>query len=204
MENKDALQTVKDIREMMEKSSKFLSFSGLSSVLVGVYALLGAWRAFLLLQSSLVVEEPRSYLIAKLVVLAKMILGASLITVLVLSWLKSKKTHATFFSQVTYRTFFHFFLPLSVGGMFCIALIVSHNYVVIAPVMLLFYGVSLVNVSKFAHKSLLVLGCVEMILGIVSAFLPGQGLWFWTIGFGIIHIIYGVYFYFVVERKSEK
>lgn len=204
MENKDVLQTVKDIRDMMEKSSKFLSFSGLSSVLVGVYALLGAWEAFSLLQSPLAVEEQHSYLIAKFIVLAKMILGASLVTVLVLSWQKSKKTHAAFFSQVTYRTFFHFFLPLSVGGMFCIALVINHYYAVIAPVMLLFYGVSLVNVSKFAHKSLLVLGCVEMALGIVCAFLPGQGLWFWAIGFGIIHIIYGVYFYFVVERKSEK
>ena len=45
MENKEALQTVKEIKTMMEQSSKFLSFSGLSAILIGFYALFGAYAA---------------------------------------------------------------------------------------------------------------------------------------------------------------
>ena len=38
----DSLQDVKDIRRLMERSSRFISLSGLSGVAAGLFALIGA------------------------------------------------------------------------------------------------------------------------------------------------------------------
>ena len=44
--NKDkALESVNEIKELMEKSSKFISVSGLAAILAGIYALAGAYIA---------------------------------------------------------------------------------------------------------------------------------------------------------------
>ena len=44
--NKDkALESVNEIKELMEKSSKFISISGLAAIMAGVYALAGTYIA---------------------------------------------------------------------------------------------------------------------------------------------------------------
>ena len=44
--NKDkALESVNEIKELMEKSSKFISLSGLAAIMAGIYALVGAYIA---------------------------------------------------------------------------------------------------------------------------------------------------------------
>ena len=44
--NKDkALESVNEIKELMEKSSKFISLSGLAAIMAGIYALAGAYIA---------------------------------------------------------------------------------------------------------------------------------------------------------------
>lgn len=43
MKDNEAFEAVREIRVMMEKSSRFLSFSGTSVALIGVYALAGAF-----------------------------------------------------------------------------------------------------------------------------------------------------------------
>lgn len=69
--------------------------------------------------------------------------------------------------------------------------------------MLLFYGLSLINASKYTYANIFWLGCAELLLGLICAFFPGRGLFFWAVGFGILHIFYGVYFYIFVERKEK-
>lgn len=208
MENKEALQTVKEIKALMEKSSKFLSFSGLSILLTGVYALIGGFVARGMLQPVRhIAGEYSEYgwttVAPKLIFLALLVLALSIATILLFTVRKSKKQRQSFFNKVTYRTFFNFFLPFFTGGIFCAALLVNGNVGVIAPAMLLFYGLSLINVSKFTYGNIFWLGCCELLLGLLCAFFPGKGLLFWTIGFGILHIVFGIYFYFGVERKEK-
>ena len=45
-EEKDYIQDISEIRSMMERSSKFLSLSGLAGVMAGIYALVGAFVAY--------------------------------------------------------------------------------------------------------------------------------------------------------------
>ena len=85
------------------------------------------------------------------------------------------------------------------GGVFIIVLLLQNNIQLIVPCFLIFYGLALVNAGKFTFGEIFYLGILEIITGLVSAFVPGWGLIFWIFGFGILHIIYGLAMY----RKYE-
>ena len=179
----------------MEKSSKFISLSGMTAVLAGMYALVGACIANNLLKSGDNREE--------LIMVASLVLTASVITACILSCYKARKTGQKLFSKLTYRIAWNFVLPLLTGGLFCIALLLHEIYGLVSSVMLLFYGLSLVNVSKFTYSNVAWLGYAFLCLGIVDCFFEGHGLLFWTIGFGGFHVLYGVLFYLQYERKRK-
>lgn len=207
MKNSDAFETVKEIRVMMEKSSRFLSFSGTSAILIGLYALAGAFVARNILLPAM--DIPNDYYASEwmdatphLILLAIVVFALSLSTILLFSARKARKMHNSFFDGPAYRTFLNFILPLVAGGIFCVALMFNGYVGIIAPAMLLFYGLSLINASKYTYGSIFWLGCCEVLLGLICAFYPGSGLLFWSVGFGALHIVYGIYFYFWVERKS--
>ncbi|MEA4916691.1 hypothetical protein [Proteiniphilum sp.] len=208
MKNNEAFEAVKEIRVMMEKSSRFLSFSGTSAILIGLYALAGAFIAQGIIMSSKYTpgdySAPTWVVIAPdIIIIALIVFVLSLTTVLFFSVRKAKRMEAPFISGPAYRTFLNFFLPLMVGGIFSVALLISGNIGIIAPVMLLFYGLSLINASKYTYGSIFWLGCGELLIGLICAFSPGHGLLLWSLGFGVLHIIYGIYFFFRVERDSK-
>ena len=193
MDKNKALESVNEIKELMEKSSKFVSLSGITAVMAGVYSFVGAYVVGRVFNSEASLAE--------MVVVASLVLMVSVITACVLSVYKAKKTGTKLFSRLTYRTAWNFSLPLLVGGLFCIALLLHENYGVISSVMLLFYGLSLVNVSKFTYSNVAWLGYAFLALGIVDCFFEGHALMFWTIGFGGFHLLYGILFYLQYERS---
>ena len=194
MDKNKALESVNELKELMEKSSKFVSLSGMTAVLAGTYALAGAFAVGNLLGSDSSQEE--------WIAVASLVLVASIITACILSWYKAKKTGQKLFSKLTYRIAWNFALPLLTGGLFCTALLLHGNYGLLSSVMLLFYGLSLVNVSKFTYSNVAWLGYAFLCLGILNCFLEGHDLLFWTIGFGGFHILYGVLFYLQYERNK--
>ncbi len=199
--NNEALKAVRDIKSMMEKSSHFTSFSGTSAILIGTIALAGASMAKAILDDTLHLPiAPNSF--SLLIALGIGVFLLSLIIVLSFSALKSHKAGQQFASKQMLRTLINFLLPLFVGGLFCASLIAGDEYRLLIPAMLLFYGLALVNASKYTFGSIFWLGCIELLTGTLSLFLSSDyALLFWTIGFGWVHIIYGIYFYFAVERK---
>lgn len=195
---------------MMEKSSRYLSFSGSSAILIGLYALAGAFAA-LNVMSSATKPLPEEYsapswiaIASKLTLISVLIFMLALGTIVFFSVRKAKKTQQSFLSKPAVKTFLNFFLPLITGGIFCIALLINGDLGIIAPAMLLFYGLSLINASKYTYDNIFWLGCAELFLGLVCAFFLGKGLLFWTLGFGILHIFYGIYFYLFIERKEKQ
>ena len=178
MDRNKAIESVNEIKELMERSSKFVSLSGMTAVLAGVYALAGAYVAGQLLRS----EDNREGLI----MVASLVLIVSIVTACILSWYKAKKMQQ----------------KLLTGGLFCIALLLHEHYGLVSSVMLLFYGLSLVNVSKFTYSNVAWLGYAFLCLGIADCFFEGHGLMFWTIGFGGFHILYGMLFYLQYERRK--
>ena len=102
-----------------------------------------------------------------------------------------------------YRALWNFSLPMLTGGALCISLLLHGYYDILSSVMLLFYGLTLVNVSKFTYANIAWLGYAFICLGVIDSFWEGHALLFWTIGFGGFHILYGILFYFCLLYTSR-
>ena len=73
----------------------------------------------------------------------------------------------------------------------------------VAPATLIFYGLALVNCSKYTIGEIKYLGLLEIALGLISAIFVGKGLFFWAIGFGVLHIIYGTVMHFKYNKNAH-
>jgi hypothetical protein len=202
----EQLHALKDIRHMMHRSSRFLSLSGLSGVFAGIYALAGAAFAWYYLSFTIYErcrEENANCLVISLTYLgldAIIVLTLSLSTALLLSYRKAKINGEKLFDHTALRLFINLFIPLLAGGIFCIALFLHSYYWLIAPAMLVFYGLALVNGSKYTLDDVRYLGILEVLVGLIACFFTGFGIIFWAIGFGILHIVYGLIMWYKYER----
>ncbi len=198
-------EEIKEIRKMMESSSRFLSLSGLSGVLVGIYALIGAFVAYRMVYQpapSLYRQVYANQIIQQLMLLAIVILLLSFVTVILLTRSQIKKSGQKFWSPGSKHLLINLAIPLVTGGILILIFMYRGIFSVVAPFCLVFYGLALVNASKFTHREIYYMGILQIALGILSAVFPGMGLLFWTIGFGVVHIIYGVIMYLRHERKT--
>lgn len=199
-------QELAEIKSMMERSTRFLSLSGLSGIMAGVYALVAAAIAYgLIYYPNLPIGFRTSYIndsqvLPKLLLLASAVLVLSLATAWVFSKKKSQRTATKIWSPASKRFIIALVIPLVTGGIFCLALIFRGYTIIVAPASLVFYGLALINASNFTLSEIKYLGYFELVLGILSAFFPGFGLIFWALGFGILHIIYGAVMHFKYDR----
>ncbi|MCR9085079.1 MAG: hypothetical protein NXH89_21785 [Cyclobacteriaceae bacterium] len=199
-------QELAEIKSMMERSTRFLSLSGLSGVLAGIYALIGGgiawyWLYFPTSQwgdSSQILNS--STLLPRLLLLASTILLFAVGTAWLLSKRKSKQKAQVFWNGASRRFMQGLFIPVLVGGLFTFALIHEAAFQLIPANLLIFYGLGLVAASNFTLGEIQKLGFFQLILGIMSAFFPDYGLWFWVSGFGILHVVYGALMYQKYDR----
>ena len=201
MKNNEAVETLHDLKELMEKSTKFLSISGLSSILVGIYACIATGLAYSVLTTHEQINASQRLTLLCLIAIA--VLLTSLVTVFCMSYCKAKKANRNILTDKSvHRLLWNFFLPLFAGGVFCISLIWQHYYGLTSSIMLIFYGLALVNCSKYTYSDIRYLGYAEILLGLVDSFVVNNALVFWVIGFGLLHIWAGIYFYYKVERHQ--
>ena len=188
MENSDKhLQDLADIKKMMERSSKFLSLSGLSGISAGLIAILGAAAAYRMIQ------YPGAKSLEMLLVLdAIIVLILALASALYFSWRKARKLGASLWSPLTRRLLLNMAIPLVTGGIYSIVLLKQGQVQYIAGSTLIFYGLALVNAGRFTNKEAVILGIAEIILGIAASIWYAYGFWFWAGGFGVFHILYGI------------
>jgi hypothetical protein len=196
----------------MERSSRFLSLSGLSGVFIGFYALAGSLAAAWYVNSynykltsyyypALAAEETTSpSFLSFYVVDALVVLALSLLTGYVFTHQLAKKQGFIRWDASARRMVINLLIPLVTGGIFCLILAHHDQPGLVAPSMLVFYGLSLLNASKYTHGELRTLGILEIILGLIAALHQGYGLFCWALGFGVLHIIYGITMYYKYER----
>ncbi|WP_299711050.1 hypothetical protein [uncultured Tenacibaculum sp.] len=202
MSSEEYLKDITEIKNLMNKSSRFISLSGLSGILAGTYALIGAAYAYWLVTSS-----ERGYLILdgkifKLVLLDMfLVLFFSVATAIYLTTLKAKKNDERIWDATTKRLLANFLIPLFAGGIYTLIILNQQRYGQTGALMLLFYGLALINASKYTLGYVKYLGYTQTILGLLCAVYPGYGFWFWVLGFGVMHIVYGILMYFKYERK---
>jgi len=207
MENEKYLNDISEIKNMMNQSSRFISLSGLSGVLAGIYSLIGAWLAYKTIYfdttsmgnyRNLIISQDS---INKLFIIASTVLILSLITGIALSIRKAKKTEDKIWNVSSKRLVINFAIPLATGGFFILFLIEKEMLSLVAPLTLLFYGLACVNASKYTLGDVRYLGITMIILGLLSTWFLGYGLLFWALGFGVCHIIYGSMMYFKYDRN---
>ncbi len=186
------------IRSMMERSSRFISLSGLSGVFAGLSALIGGLYVYQLFKAN-GLDYFDGYhklysvnLVSELIWIALIILVAALTFGIFFTIRKSRKYHLPIWTSATKKMLLNLAIPLVAGGIFCLALLYHEIYVLIAPATLIFYGLALVNAEKYTFSDVKYLGYCELVLGFISMFYLGYGLIFWIIGFGILHILYGL------------
>ena len=186
------------IRSMMERSSRFISLSGLSGVFAGLSALIGGIYIYFRLKNlgvDYLTAENRS---KKNKIVIEFFIVALLVMIFAISFgiyftiRKSKKNNLPIWTSSTKNLLINLAIPLVVGGVFCLSLLIHHLFAYIAPCTLLFYGLALVNAEKYTFSDIKYLGYLQIILGLIASFYLGKGLLFWIIGFGVLHILYGI------------
>ena len=208
MENDKAIEAITDIRSMMERSSKFISLSGLTGVFAGIFALAGAAAAYFYSAKSFGPDFIIDHQLAGLKADVLTFYCVDALLVLMLSvgfgiWLstrKSRKTGQSVLDKTAVRMLVNLGVPLLTGGIFCVALIWHGIIGLVAPAMLIFYGLSLINASKYTIGDTRYLGYLEVVLGLSCCFFIGYGLLFWAVGFGFFHIAYGLFMYYNLEK----
>jgi hypothetical protein len=202
------LNDISVIKNMMSKSSQFISLSGLSGILAGVYAIIGAFLAFNILYTDNYISDDIYYHIIslsdmyKLFGIAIAVVILSILTGILLSVKKAKKIHESIWNVTSKRLIINFAIPLAVGGYLCLYLIEKEDFRLVAPFTLIFYGLACVNASKYTLGDVRYLGLTMIALGILNTFFIGYGLIFWALGFGGCHILYGSIMYFKYEHKK--
>jgi len=211
-EKEKHLEDLLEIRKMMERSSKFISLSGMSGVSAGIIALVGAaiayWYVNFYFKNHNVSLIFKNYsinieIVIFLFILAGLILGLALISGFFFTYKRAKSRGHSIFDKTAFRAINNLLIPLVTGGLFCIILIFYREIYIIAGITLIFYGLALVNASHHTLSEIKYLGITEIILGLIACLLPRYGLIFWAIGFGILHIIYGIHMYIKYDKSSD-
>lgn len=202
MSNEDYLKDISEIKNLMNKSSRFISLSGLSGILAGIYALVGGGIAYYIVTNSVrgyLILDGRIFKICLAILATVAIL--SIVTGIYLTTKKAKENGEKIWDASSKRLIVNFLVPLVTGGIYILILLGKQKYGHTGALMLIFYGLALVNASKYSLGYIRYLGYIEIILGLIGAALPGFGFWLWMIGFGVMHIVYGVYMHFKFDSN---
>jgi hypothetical protein len=206
-EEQDYIQDIAEIRSMMERSTKFLSLSGWAGIMAGIYALAGALIAYQFLgyNPTKIVYRlnelgGESSALTMIIVLAILILVLAIGTAIFLSYKKANKRGEQIWNATSRRLVINMAVPLLTGGVLILILLSKNLMGLAAPLSLIFYGLAIYNASKFTFDEMKFLGLIQIGLGLISSYYIEFSLFLWSLGFGVVHIIYGVYMYFQHER----
>lgn len=214
-DQQQSLEELQHIKRMMERSSRFISLSGLSGVMAGLCALVGAWFAYDVINPSGLssfdartyhrdysLDTVKDYMGHRLFTIAVATFISALVLAFIFTYLRSKKSGVPIWGTASRRLLVAVAIPMIAGGFYLLREIQVGNYGLIAPGSLIFYGLALVNAGKFTLGEIRFLGYSQIILGIINCWMLGYGLYFWAIGFGLMHIVYGIAMWYKYERNQ--
>ena len=195
----------------MERSSRFISLSGLSGVGAGIFALVGAWIASKLISdyhshpvgAEGIVDADVFVLKFRFLILAGSVLLAALASSLYFTWKKAKRNNLPVWDHTSKKLLINLAIPLGAGGIFVTGLLYHNDWHFVAPACLIFYGLSLVNASKYTLSDIRYIGILEILLGGVNLYFVEYSLYFWAAGFGFLHIIYGFIMWWKYDHQSD-
>lgn len=203
------VQDIEYIKEMMEKSSRFISLSGLTGVFAGLFAMVGAIVAQIYLTSvGISYQDFANFATESIPLKTTIILVADALFVAFLSVVfglfftnrTAKKKGLKIWDKTSKRLLINLLIPLAAGGVFCLTLLFHNLFALVAPTTLIFYGFACFNAGKYTHDEVRYLGISEIALGLLGTLYLGYGFIIWIIGFGLLHILYGWLMYVKYEK----
>ncbi len=207
----EQLESLQEIRTLMERSSKFLSLSGLSGIFIGFFALSGIIAFYIFL--GITPDMPGYYHFATkdngepnfafyqfFLSDASIVLALSLLVGCIMAFRKAKMQQHSIWDSTAKRLLINIMIPLFTGGFYCLIQIYHRQIALLAPATLIFYGFALLNASKYTINDIRYLGVLNMVLGLLASLYLDYALIFWAMGFGILHIVYGITIYFKYEK----
>lgn len=209
-DQQQSLDELQHIKRMMERSSRFISLSGFSGIAAGLCALVGAWFAHQKIYCwvngdctiNALIDTGGIKLLNDLLWVATITFLSAFISAFFFTWLRSKKNNIPMWGYATFRLFWNTLIPLTAGAIFIIRLMQLGEFQLVAPGCLVFYGLALVNASKYTLGEIRYLGYGQLLLGLMNLWSIGYGLYFWAMGFGILHIIYGTWMWYKYEKAN--
>ncbi|MEO9954818.1 hypothetical protein [Nonlabens sp.] len=205
------LDDIKEIKSLMNKSTRFISLSGMSGVMAGIYALIGGVFGYFIIEKArengtrdtldrLTTTPWDQNPSLQILVVAAIVLFMAVLTAFFLTKAKASKHKQKIWTKQSIRLVVNFMVPLNIGALFTLALLQYHLIGLVAPAMLVFYGLACMNAAQFTLGTVKYLGLSCAILGLINTQFIGYGLYFWTAGFGLCHIIYGAVMYYKYDK----
>lgn len=202
-----SLDALNEIRTIMERSTRFLSLSGMSGVWAGCVALVAAtighsWQSdswFLKRSDNSLFNEP---ITGKLLLLAACTFVVALAGAAYFTWRKVNSDGQRVWNSASRQFLLQLMLPMLAGAIFCLGFIYYGHPFYLAPACLIFYGLALINAGKYTLSDIRYLGLFQVALGCVNLFMPGSALYIWGAGFGILHILYGIIMWNKYDKKK--
>lgn len=199
----DHTRDLVEIRSMMERSSRFVWLSSWAGIMAGIYALAGAFIAYQALDfnpNAIAYNNINTTDLLEVILLAVGVLVLAAATAIFFTHKRATKKGEKLWNATVRRLLFNISVPLITGGLLILILIDKGLIGLVAPCSLLFYGLALYNAAKYTYEEVRVLGVIQIVLGLISAYFVEYGLLCWALGFGIVHIIYGIYIHYKYER----
>lgn len=203
----DYLADLQAIRSMMQRSSKFVSLSGWSGVMAGIYGLLAAYLTQqhlgfdpVALEAAEVKGLEAYAALRGMMLLAALLLLLSLGTAAWMARKKAQKLGETVWNAASRRLLTDLAVPLFTGGFLLLGLAWGGYHSLLLPASLLFYGITLYQAGPITYAALRILGLLNIALGFFALLLPENAIWFWAAGFGLLHIVYGLFIHFRYEK----
>jgi len=182
-----ALESLRIIRETMDRAGSFTSIPGWGGFLIGFTAI----AACALAQRA--VSDPQAWLRVWLIEA-----GVAAAIAAVTMTRKWRRTETPFMSSVARRFFVSYFAPLIAGAALTFTLVHRGSFDPLPAVWLLLYGTAFVSSGAFSIRVIPLMGICFMLLGVLAALvrLPVGNLVLGA-GFGGLHIIFG----FIIARR---
>ncbi|MBB3698217.1 hypothetical protein KMW28_17335 [Flammeovirga yaeyamensis] len=202
MENQqEYINDLKEIKDIMNRSTRFMSLSGLSGVSAGICALIGAYFAYEhLYKIGYERNELATINVNYLILIGALTFVSAVVSSFFFTHIEAKKNGQKLWDMQVKRLVGSFLIPLGTGGILTLILVAKGFVGLAAPLTLIFYGLALVNGSKYTFSDIKSLGILEIVLGLLATQFIGFGIYFWAVGFGVLHIAYGIYMYFTNNR----
>lgn len=205
--HRDPIREIAEMRSMMERSTKFLSLSGLSGVMAGLYALAGAYVVYAIVDfhPNVILDPTQTGVLTSgpvwnVILTGSVVLLLTLITAILLSSRKASRRGEKVWSPTSRRMMYHMAVPLLTGGILILILASRGLTGLMVPFSLMFYGLALYMAGQFTYGEIRSLGLLEIGLGLLCIWIIPLGIWCWAVGFGLLHVVYGLYMHYRYER----